>query len=109
MLQQRASLVGENHASGRLQQEAVLLGELLPPPHKNATRSVEEGSLWACPDEVHDRLMDDLSVNRVVLVPNDKIDLQSVHAPVGMGLDRLAHQLEEMAVSNAYQNDRQVA
>ena len=53
--------------------------------------------------------MQDLPVDRVILVPDDEVDVEAVHPPPGMRADRLVHQFELESIADADQHDRQIA
>ena len=109
LLDQRAAFVGEHHAGGRLQQHAILFRELFATTHENAAGTVDESCLRAGGDESDDRLVQDLSIDGVILVPDDEVDVEAVHPPPGMGANRLVHQFELVAIADADQHDRQIA
>ena len=53
--------------------------------------------------------MQHLSIDGVILVPDDEVDVEAVHPPPGMGANRLVHQFELVAIADADQHDRQIA
>ena len=109
LLDQRAAFVGEHHAGGRLQQHAILFGELFATTHEDAAGTVDESCLRAGGDESDDRLVQDLPVDGVILVPDDEVDVEAIHPPPGVGANRLVHQFELVSIADADQHDRQIA
>ena len=74
LLGQRAGVVEQDHARDRLQQHAVFLRHLLAAAHEDAAGLVHQRRLGAGGDEVHDRVLQRLAVDRVVLVPDHQVD-----------------------------------
>ena len=45
----------------------------------------------------------------LIFVPNHQIDGQSFKSPIGMGMDKLPHQIDLALIGNPQQHNRQVA
>ncbi len=76
---------------------------------KTAAGSIDERRFGTGRDEIDDRFLQRLPIDRVVFVPDHQIDGQSLQSPVGMCLHRLPHQRNAFVVANPHQDDRQVA
>ena len=84
----------QDHAGHGLQQRPILFRHLLAAAHEDAAGLVHQRRFRAGGDEVHDRVLQRLAVDRVVLVPDDQVHAEALHPPVGVGLHGLAHQFD---------------
>ena len=99
----------QDDARHGLQQHPIFFRHLLAAAHEDAARLVHQRRFRAGGDEVHDRVLQRLAVDRVVFVPDDQVDGESLHPPVGVSLHGLADQLDARVVADADQHDRQIA
>ena len=106
---QRPPAVGEDGASDRLEQNAVLVRYLVRRSHEDAAGSIGHVRFEACGNQSHDLVVEQLPVTGVIFVPDHQVHRQSFQAPVGVGLDELAHQIDIGRVADLQQHDRQVA
>ena len=63
----------------------------------------------ACGNQPHDLFVEQLPVTGVIFVPDHQVHRQSFQAPVCVGLDELAYQIDIGRVSDLQQHDRQIA
>ena len=103
------AVVGKDHARDRLQQDAILFGHLLAAADEDAAGLVDRCASGLAAIRPDDLILQRLAIARVVFVPDDQIDGQPFHAPVGVGLDQLADQVDLGVIADAHQHDRQVA
>ena len=109
LFDQRAAAVGDDDARNRLQQDAVLVGNLLGRAYENAAGAVDGGGFGAGRDQAHDLVLQPLPVAHVIFVPDHQIDHQTFQAPVGVALDELPREVDVLAVGDLQQHDRQIA
>ena len=109
LFRQGPPAVAEDDAGDGLEQRAVLLRDLLRRAHEDAARAIDHLGFEARRDQAQDLVLQHLPVTGAVLVPDHQVHRQSLQAPVGVGLDELAHQLDIGQVADAQQHDRQVA
>ena len=109
LVRQRPPAVGDDDASDRLEQDAVLLRYLVRRSYENAARSIGHVGFDACGNEPHDLVVEKLPVTGVIFVPDHQVHRQSFQAPVRMGLYELAHQIDIGRIFNLQQHDRQIA
>ena len=109
LLRQRAVLIVQHDARRGLQQHAVVVGNLFEAPDEDAARLVQHLRLNPGGNQTGDLVLQGLAVNRDVLVQDDEIHRQPLHAPVGVRLDQLPDDLDLLRVADAEQDDRRVA
>ena len=85
----RALLIVQDNPRRGLQQHAVIVGNLFEPPDEDAARLVQHLRLNAGGNQAGDLVLQGLAVDRNVLVQDDQINRQPLHAPVGVRLDEL--------------------
>ena len=74
LLGERAGVVEQDDAGHGLQQHAILFRHLLAAADEDAAGLVDERRFRAGGDEVHDRVLQRLAINRVVFVPDHQVD-----------------------------------
>ena len=109
LLGQRSLFIVQDNARHRLQQHAIVIGDLFEAPDEDAARLVEHLRFDARGNQTGDLVLQGLAINRNVFVQNDQVDRQSLHAPVGVRLDELPDDLDFRRVADAQQDDRRVA
>ena len=109
LVRQGSPTVGDDGASDRLEEDPVLLRYLVPRSYENAARPIGQIGFDAGGDESHDLVVQQLPVTGVIFVPDHQIHRQSLQAPVGMGLNELAHEIDIGRIFNLQQHDRQIA
>ena len=109
LLHEAAATVGDDRARHRLQQDAILVGDLLRAPHEDAARPVHHVRFDAGGDQSHDLVLQHLPVAAAILVPDDEIDRQALQPPVRVRLDQPPHEVDVVGVADLQQHDRQVA
>jgi hypothetical protein len=85
------------------------LGDLLAAPDEDAARLVLHLRLDPRGDQIGDLVVQGLPVDRDVLVQDDQLGRQPLHAPVGVRLDQLPDDLDLLRVADVEQDDRRVA
>ncbi len=88
---QGTATVGDDSASDRLQEEAILTRYVFHRPYEDAAWPVRQGGLDTGDNQPHDLVLEQLPVTCVILVPYHQVHRQSFQAPVGVGLYELAH------------------
>ena len=78
-------------------------------PDEDAARFVQHLRLDAGGNQTGNLVLQGLAVNRNVLVQDDEIHGQTLHAPIGVRLDQLPHDFDLLRVVDAEQDDRRVA
>ena len=109
LLGERALGVGDDHPRNRLDQHAILVGDLVAGPHEDPAGAIHELRFGARRDEPDDLVLQQLPVPAVILVPDDEIDGETLEAPVRVRLHELADEIEVGRIGDAQQHDRQVA
>ena len=109
LLHQAAATVGDDRARHRLQQDAILVGDLLGAPHEDAARPVHDMRLDAGGDQTHDLVLQHLPIPAAVLVPYDEVHRQPLQPPVRMRLHQPPHEVDIVCIADLQQHDRQVA
>src|SRR5207244_4008382 len=109
LFQERAVLVIEDNAGGRLEKNTIVIRNLLETANENAARFIEHLRFAAGRDERRDLILQILAINRSVFVQNHQLNRQSFRAPVGMRPDELAHEFDFLQVGDAQENQRCVA
>jgi hypothetical protein len=94
LLGEGAARIGEHDPRDRLQQDAVLAGDLLGHAHEDTARPVDHARAHARGDQTHDFVLQALPVANVLFVPDHQIHRQPLQPPVGMGLHQLADEIE---------------
>ncbi len=101
--------IGDDDACDALHQDAVLGGDLLGAPDEDASGTVEQLRIDAARDQAHDLILQQLAVTRVVLVPDDQIDGETLQPPIRMRLHYLPNQVDIGRIADLQQHDRQIA
>ena len=109
LFRQGPPAVAEDDAGDGLEQGAVFLRDLLRRAHEDAARPVHRLGFEAHRHQTQDLVLQHLPIAGAVFVPDHQVHRQPLQAPVGMGLDELAHQLDIGQVADAQQHDGQVA
>jgi len=94
LLGQRTPTIGDDSAGNGLEKQPVLGGDVLHRPHEDVPGLPTRTGAAARCDQVDDLLLQALPVAGVILVPDHQVHRQTLHAPVGMRLDELTHQLD---------------
>ncbi len=108
-LDQRFGGIAEHDAGDGLQQDPLILGQLFGAPHEDAARFIDYLRFRTCVDQPHDLVMQHCPVAREVLVHDHQVRGQTLHPPIGMGLQRLLDQVDTVEIADAQQDDRQIA
>ncbi len=106
---QRAVFVADHRACHRLQQDTVLVGHVLHRPHENAAGAVEQAGLRTGGHHAQDLVLQLLPVAGLAVVPDHQVGVETLLAPVGMGLHQLPDQFHVLRVGDLEQHDGQVA
>ncbi len=85
------------------------MGDLVDMPHEDAAGPVDEVRFRAGTDQPGDLLLQAVTVDVALLVPDHEVDGQALQPPPGVRLDQLARQLDVVGVADLQQHDRQVA
>ena len=101
--------VGEHHAGDSLEQHPILFGQLFRAPDEHAAGLVDDGRFGPRVDQAHDLVVKDGPVAREVLVQDHQVCRQALDPPVGVGLQRLLHEVDATHVTDAHQDDGQIA
>ena len=109
LLDESPGFVKQHDPRHSLQEGPVFLRHLLSATHENAAGFIDQRRFRAGGDDVHNRVLQRLAVNRVVLIPDHEVARQPLHPPVGVGLHGLPHQIEPHRVADADEHDRQVS
>ena len=109
MIGKRPAAVAQHQTSHALHEDPIFLGYLLGPPHKYTAGAVHDVGLGAPRDQAHDGVLQELTVARLLFVPDHQIDRQSFESPIGVGLDDLPHQFHLVAIRDSQQDDGQIA
>ena len=88
----------------RLQQHAVFVGHLFAASNEHPTRAIGPDRFVAGYEQIGNSFLEILTIDRIVFVPDHQIGCESFEAPIGMGLDRLANQLELISVADPDQH-----
>ena len=92
-----------------MEQNAVLARYLVPRSHKDAARLIFQEGFNPCGNQPHDLVLQKLPVAGVIFVPDHQVHRQSFQAPVTVGLDELACEVDVGRISDFEQHDWQVA
>ena len=106
---QRSVFIPQDQARHRLQEDAVFTGNLFQAPNKDPARLVHHLRFNPRRDQTDDLVVQGLAIHRSVFVQDDQFDRQAFHAPVGVRLDELLHDLDFGGVADPQQDDRRVA
>ena len=106
---QASLLIVQNNSRRGLQQHAVIVGNLFEAPDEDAARFVQHLRLNAGGNQICDLILQGLAVNRDILVQDDQINRESLHAPIRVRLNQLPDDLDFLRVADAEQDDRRVA
>ena len=109
LVPQRPPAVDEDGASDRLQQNAVLVRYLVRGSYKDAAWPIGHVGFKARGNQPHDLFVEQLPVTGVIFGPDHQVHGQSFQAPVCVGLDELAYQIDIGRVCNLQQHNRQIA
>ena len=109
LFRQGTAVVNDHGARDRLEQDAILGGDLLCRTHEDAARSVDHARLDARSDQSHDLVLQLLAITGVILVPDHQVHREPFQAPVGMGLHQLTHQIHIGRIADLQQHNRQIA
>ena len=101
--------VAENEAGDGAEKDAVVFGDLVYIAYKNSAGLIEELAFGAGLDEADDGVEEILAIAGIGLGPDDEIDFETLLAPVGVGLDEAADQIEIGLVGDGEQDDGAVA
>ena len=94
LFRQHSIFVVQNNPGHGLQQHAIIIRNLFEAPDEDAARLVQHLRFNARGNQTGDLVLQGLAVNRNVFVQNDELDSQPFHAPVGVRLDKLPHNLD---------------
>ena len=109
LFHQAPAAVGDDGARHGLEQDAVLVRDLLRPPHEDPARPIHHVRFDAGGDQPHDLVLQHLPVAAAVLVPDHEVHRQSLQPPVRVRLHQPAHEIDVLRVADLQQHDRQVA
>ena len=83
-----------------MEQNLVLARYLIRGSHENAAGAIGQVGFDACGNQSHDLVLEQLPVTGVIFIPYHQVHRQPLQAPVGMGLNELAHQIDIGGISN---------
>ena len=106
---QSSLFIVQNNSRRGLQEHAVIVGNLFESPDEDAARLVQHLRFNPRRNQTGDLVVQGLAVNRNILVQDDQIHRQPLHAPIGVRLDQLPDDFDLFRVADAEQDDRRVA
>ena len=108
LLRERAEAIADDRPSHRLQQHAILSGDVLGVADEDAARAVDHVRFEAARDQAEDLLLQPLAIDVALLVPDHQVDGQALEPPPGMRLHHLPHEVDAARIADLQQHDRQV-
>src|SRR5882724_2489909 len=109
MITQVPCAVGESNTRHRLQQYAVLQGDLICYAYKDAAGTIRDIPFYAGADQAQQLTLQQLAITSMILIPDHEVYDQPLETPVGMCLHQLFDQVDIGRVFYLYQHDGQVA
>ena len=101
--------IADDDARDGLHEDAILMRNLLPHPHEDATGAIDCVGLQPDRDQPHDLVLQLLPIPGLVLVPDDQIDDQSFQAPICVGLHHLPDEIQIVHIVDLHQHHRIIA
>ncbi len=108
LVRELATLAVEHRARDREQEHAVGGGERLAPQQVHAGGFVAPSGPRAAAEEAGDAIVHLAAVPLGVLVQDHEVGGEAFHAPVFLGLQRLLHERQILALDDQHHDDRQI-
>ena len=101
LFSQAAAVVIDDHPCNRLEENLIVFWHLVGAAHKQSARLIQEVGGACRGNNGHDLFMQDLAVPGIILIPDEQVDGQSHHAPVGVCLHHLADDFHMLLIGHA--------